>query len=81
MTSAFLLTVSAAAACGGRSAPPSPTPITIPPLTETESLRDAASASGRLVGAAVQSSLLGDPRYSAALGRHFNYVTAEYEMR
>ena len=46
-----------------------------------EALKDAASASGRLVGAAVKSALLGDARYSAVLGRHFNYVTAEYEMK
>jgi endo-1,4-beta-xylanase len=69
------------AACGGSSAPPSPTPVAILPITETVPLRDAASASGRLVGAAVQSALLGDPRYNAVLGRHFNYVTAEYEMK
>jgi Glycosyl hydrolase family 10 len=44
-------------------------------------LRDAAMSAGKLVGAAVQSSLLGDPRYSEVLGRHFNYLTAEYEMK
>ncbi len=37
--------------------------------------------SGKLVGAAVQSGLLGDGRYSAVLARHFNYLTAEYEMK
>jgi endo-1,4-beta-xylanase len=38
-------------------------------------------SAGRLVGAAVQSGYLGDARYSAVLGRHFNYLTAEYEMK
>ena len=44
--------------------------------------RDAAAASGRLVGAALFSSGLGsDVAYTAAAGRHFNYVTAEWEMK
>ena len=38
-------------------------------------------SAGRLVGAAVQSSFLGDSLYSAVLSRHFNYLTAEYEMK
>jgi endo-1,4-beta-xylanase len=33
------------------------------------------------VGAAVQSSLLNDPGYAEVLDRHFNYLTAEYEMK
>jgi len=53
----------------------------MPPGTDVEALKEAASVSGRLVGAAVQSALLGDARYSAVLGRQFNYVTAEYEMK
>lgn len=68
-------------ACGGRSSPVSPTTPTAPPAMELEPLRDAAQASGKLVGAAVQSGLLADGRYSGVLGRHFNYVTAEYEMK
>jgi len=44
-------------------------------------LRDAAQAAGKLVGAAVQSALLADGRYSGVLSRHFNYLTAEYEMK
>jgi GH35 family endo-1,4-beta-xylanase len=45
-------------------------------------LRDAAAAPGRLVGAAVLSSRLGsDATYAGAAGRHFNYLTAEYEMK
>jgi endo-1,4-beta-xylanase len=37
--------------------------------------------SGRLVGAAVQAAFLTDGRYTAVLNRHFNYLTAEYEMK
>jgi GH35 family endo-1,4-beta-xylanase len=48
---------------------------------EVEPLRGAASSAGKLVGAAVPSSLLGDSRYSGVLSRHFNYLTAEYEMK
>ena len=38
-------------------------------------------SAGKLVGAAVQSSFLGDSLYSTVLSRHFNYLTAEYEMK
>jgi endo-1,4-beta-xylanase len=48
---------------------------------EVEPLRAAATSSGKLVGAAVPSSLLGDSRYADVLSRHFNYLTAEYEMK
>jgi GH35 family endo-1,4-beta-xylanase len=48
---------------------------------QAEPLRDAARGSGKLVGAAVQSGLLADGRYAGVLGRHFNYLTAEYEMK
>jgi endo-1,4-beta-xylanase len=45
-------------------------------------LRDAAARTGRLVGAAVYSSALAtDPTYAAAAGRHFSYLTAEWEMK
>jgi len=54
----------------------------MPPAgVEVEPLRLAAQASGKLVGAAVQSSLLGNSRYASVLARHFNYLTAEYEMK
>lgn len=71
-------------ACGGRKTPVSPD---LPPApggiagTQVDPLRDAAQISGKLVGAAVQSSFLADGRYSAVLARHFNYLTAEYEMK
>lgn len=44
-------------------------------------LRAAASASGKLIGTAIQSSFLGDGRYTAVLDREFNFITAEYEMK
>jgi endo-1,4-beta-xylanase len=44
-------------------------------------LRDAAAQTGKLVGTAVQTSLLGGPPYTAVLDRHFNFLTAEYEMK
>jgi endo-1,4-beta-xylanase len=67
-------------ACGHKA----PTSPTTPPSTQPEAvepLRDAATASGKLVGAAVQSTFLTDPRYTTVFNRHFNYVTAEYEMK
>ena len=64
----------------GRSTP-SPTTPTTPPVSEPDPLRTAAAAAGKLVGTAVQSSLLNDQRYAAVFARHFNYVTAEYEMK
>ena len=48
---------------------------------QAEPLREAARAAGKLVGAAVKSSLLSDPRYAGVLGRHFSYLTAEFEMK
>jgi endo-1,4-beta-xylanase len=72
-------------ACGDGKTPVSPTPptgTTTPPSgMEVEPLRAAAQASGKLVGAAVPSNLLGEGRYTGVLGRHFNYLTAEYEMK
>jgi len=72
----------ALAGCGGGgptapSAMPTPTPVPEPaPLTE------AAQMAGRKVGAAVQTSLLsGEPSYAATFERHFDYVTAEWEMK
>jgi endo-1,4-beta-xylanase len=67
-------------ACGHGAIPTSPTAPS-QPATEPDPLRNAAAAAGRLVGAAVQSSFLNDSRYSAVLSRHFNYLTAEYEMK
>lgn len=68
-------------ACGGRKSPVTPTTPSAPSGVEVDPLRDAARASGKLVGTAVQSGLLADGRYAAVAGRHFNYLTAEYEMK
>ena len=71
------------AGCNDRKTPTSPTPTTPAPLAgmDVEPLRIAAQASGKLVGAAVPSNLLRDGRYAGVLSRHFNYLTAEYEMK
>jgi GH35 family endo-1,4-beta-xylanase len=71
--------------CGDGKTPVSPAAppsTTAPPAgIDVEPLRVAAQAAGKLVGAAVPSSSLGDGRYAGVLGRHFNYLTAEYEMK
>ena len=78
--SLFCAAVLLAVSCDHKStAVTSPTPS--PPSTDVDPLKDAAAMSGRLVGAAVQSAFLGDPRYTHVFDRHFNYVTAEYEMK
>jgi endo-1,4-beta-xylanase len=62
--------------------PAAATLATGPAATEVEPLKTAASATGRLVGAAVQASLLrNDPTYATVFAHHFNYVTAEFEMK
>jgi endo-1,4-beta-xylanase len=71
-----------AAACGGGATPTSPTPAPGPsPNPPSDTLRAAAMAAGRRIGAAVQSGLLMDARYSETVAREFNYLTAEYEMK
>ncbi|HEY8233914.1 MAG TPA: endo-1,4-beta-xylanase [Vicinamibacteria bacterium] len=75
------------AACGGGGTPTSPAtpaPTAVPGQlwSDVAPLRDAAAASGRMVGAALFSSRLGsDASYTGAAGRHFNYATAEWEMK
>jgi GH35 family endo-1,4-beta-xylanase len=76
--------IAAQASCGGSKGPASPTTPGVPGATsgmQAEPLRNAAAASGKLVGAAVKSSLLGDGTYAGVLRRHFNYLTAEFEMK
>jgi endo-1,4-beta-xylanase len=69
----------AVAACGGsNNSPTSPTP---PPPTSSDTLKAAASSAGKLVGTAVQSRLLTNGQYEPVVGREFNYLTAEYEMK
>ena len=69
-----------ASACGGGSTPTAATPLPAPSPT-TDSLRAAGAAAGRRIGAAVQSGLLNDSRYSGTVSREFSYLTAEYEMK
>ena len=78
------------AACGGGgsgntpASPATPAPTAVPGQlwSDVAPLRDAAVTCGRLVGAAFFSSRLGsDASYTGAAGRHFNYVTAEWEMK
>ena len=80
-----MLLAALAAVCwggGGPTAPSTPAATPGPPYSDVAPLRDAAAATGRLVGAALFSSRLGsDASYTGAAGRHFNYVTAEWEMK
>lgn len=65
---------------GGGTPSPSATPTNAP--DDGSRLVDAAVAGGRLVGAAVNHGpLASEPLYGETLARHFNYVTAEYEMK
>ena len=76
--------VAAFAACsgGGDYAASTPTPTPGPPAASVGPLYDAAATSGKWVGAAVQSGYIGsEPEYAATLSRHFNYLTAEYQMK
>ena len=83
----ILVSVLGVIACGGDKSSSSPTSPTSPgsPTNpsgmQVDPLRDAARSAGKLVGAAVQSGLLADGRYGPVFSRHFNYVTAEYEMK
>ena len=69
--------------CGSQGSPaaPGPAPGTTTPPAQVDPLRDAARVAGKKVGAAVQSGYLADGRYSSVLSRHFDYLTAEYEMK
>ena len=69
------------AACAGSGDQTSTTPITPTPPVQPDPLRDAGQVSGKLVGTAVQTGLLRMSQYGAVAGRHFNYLTAEYEMK
>ncbi len=77
--------VSCLAACGGSNGPttpPTPTPSAGPAWNEVTPLRDAAAARHKLVGAAVFSSgLAAEAAYAGAAARHFDYLSAEYEMK
>src|SRR5688500_17471128 len=80
--SLFILGWLTAAGCGGSANPTKPAPLTpAPTQPQPDPLKGAAAASGKLVGAAIQSGLLRMPQYTTVLARHFDYVTAEYEMK
>jgi endo-1,4-beta-xylanase len=76
-------------ACGGSDSPTQPTSPTPSPLVppgpawnDAAPLRDAAAASHKLVGAAVFSSALASEAvYAGAAARHFDYLSAEWEMK
>lgn len=68
-------------ACGGSGGGSAAPPTAPSPPAESDTLRAAANAIGRLVGTAVQSSLLSNGQYGAIAAREFNYLTAEYEMK
>jgi endo-1,4-beta-xylanase len=78
----LIVTWLAVAGCGGAGNPAAGTPTTpAPTQPPADPLRDAATASGKLIGTAIQSGFLRMPQYDTVLARHFNYVTAEYEMK
>ena len=71
-------------ACGGGGDGGSPTASTSAPVptTDPDPLRNAAASAGKWVGAAVQSDPLhDDATYAATVAKHFDYVTAEWEMK
>src|SRR5262245_12714513 len=82
---ALIVTLLSPLSCGGDKSttqtPTSPTSPSPPTGMQVRPLRDAAQSAGKLVGAALQSSLLADGGYGGVLSRHFNYLTAEYEMK
>jgi endo-1,4-beta-xylanase len=67
-------------ACGGDDRTPV-APTSPAPTAPADRLRDAANVSGKMIGTAVQSGLLRTPQYDTVAARHFNYLTAEYEMK
>ena len=75
---AFWVWLTAAAAGCGSNTPVAPSTTGSP---TTDSLRQAGTAAGRLLGTAVQSGFLNDTRYASVLTREFDYVTAEYQMK
>jgi endo-1,4-beta-xylanase len=85
----LLLLATSLVGCGGRGGfeptpvpTPAPTPVPGPLWSGVAPLRDAAARTGRMIGAAVLSSRLGsDANYTGAAGRHFNSLTAEWEMK
>ena len=73
----LVLIVALMAACN-QPAQPTPPPGAGP---ATDTLRAAAAPLGKRIGVAVQSGLMGDPRYRAVVARDFSDVTPEFEMK
>jgi endo-1,4-beta-xylanase len=69
-----------ACGAGADSVGPSPLPSATPPA-DPDPLRADAAAAGKWIGAAIQSGYLSEAPYTRTLARHFDYVTAEYEMK
>ena len=70
------------AACGGGASSTAPSPLpTLTPPPDPGPLRADAAAAGKWIGAAIQSGYLNQAAYTRTLARHFDYVTAEYEMK
>jgi endo-1,4-beta-xylanase len=55
--------------------------VTASPAMAASTLKQAASAKGRVFGAAVAANHLGEGAYAATLDREFNQVTPENEMK
>ncbi len=85
---------SGTAGASGSSSPPAsapPTPIPVPPdgvvgpvgreILDFTSLKQAASASGRRIGVALDAGPLGEQVYRDIAVREFNYATAANEMK
>ena len=70
------------ATCGGGASSTAPNPLpTATTAPDPDPLRADAAAAGKWIGAAIQSGYLNQPAYTRTLARHFDYVTAEYEMK
>jgi endo-1,4-beta-xylanase len=76
----IVLVLVALNACGSSDQGPN-TPTPPPPPVQADPLRNAGAVSGKMVGTAVQTGLLRTAQYATVAGRHFNYLTAEYEMK
>lgn len=78
----LLLAILLIVACGGGGRATVPNPVPTPsPAPDPDPLRLDAAATGKWIGAAIQSGYLNQPLYARTLARHFDYVTAEYEMK
>jgi endo-1,4-beta-xylanase len=78
---AILFSWTSGCAAAGPAAPGVATPPR-PVATEVEPLKAANPSRALLIGAAVQAGYLrSEPVYAAAFAHHFDYVTAEYEMK